>query len=74
VPRGWRSGAQRPGILEGWIGEMANDDCMEGVVAQTDDDVSVTTGQWQRVPHGPCVSGACVLILNTPFILGWFVL
>jgi hypothetical protein len=37
VPRSWRSGAQCSGILEGWIGEMANDDRMDGVVAQTCD-------------------------------------
>jgi hypothetical protein len=39
-------GAHRPRILEGWIGEMTNDDRVEGVVAQTCDDVNVTTGQW----------------------------
>ena len=34
------------GILEGWIGEIANDDHVEGMVAQTRDDVSVMTRQW----------------------------
>jgi hypothetical protein len=54
VPGGWSSGTQRRRILEGWIGEMANDDHVEGMVAQTRDDVSVTTGSGQHVSRGPC--------------------
>ena len=46
MPGGWSSDAQRPEILEGWIGEMANDDHVEGMVAQTCDNVSMMTGQW----------------------------
>jgi hypothetical protein len=60
VPEGWSSGAQRPGILEGWIGEMANDDHVEVMVAQTCDDVSVMTGQWAtRVAWSVCVGCPC---------------
>jgi hypothetical protein len=33
---------------------MANDDHVEGMVAQTRDDVSVTTGSGQHVSRGPC--------------------
>ena len=46
MPEGWSSDAQCPGILEGWIGEMVNDDHAEGMVVQTRDDVSVMTRQW----------------------------
>jgi hypothetical protein len=60
MPGGWRSGAQRPRILEGWIGEMANDDRVEGMVAQTRDDVSVTTRQWAtRAAWSVCVGHLC---------------
>jgi hypothetical protein len=41
VPGDLCSGAQRPGILDGWICEMANDDRVEGVVAQTHTRVAV---------------------------------
>jgi hypothetical protein len=52
----YSSGAQRLGILEGWIGEMANDDHVEGMVAQTHGDVSVMIGQWAtRVTWFVCV-------------------
>jgi hypothetical protein len=41
MPSGWRSSVQRPRILGGWIGEMANDDRVECVVAQTRTRVAV---------------------------------
>jgi hypothetical protein len=59
----WRlsSGAMGAGILEGWIGEIANDDHVEGMVAQTRDDVSVMTRQWAtRVAWSVCVGCPCV--------------
>jgi hypothetical protein len=60
VPGGWNSGVQCPVILEGWIGEMANNDHVEGMVAQTCDDVSVMTGQWAtRVVWSVCVGRPC---------------
>jgi hypothetical protein len=39
---------------------MANDDHVEGMVAQTRDDMSVTTGSGQHVSRGPCESGVRV--------------
>jgi hypothetical protein len=39
----WRLAPWNPG---GWIGKMTNDDHVEGMVAQTRDDVSVMTRQW----------------------------
>jgi hypothetical protein len=61
VPDGWRSVTQRPGILDGWIGEMANDDRVKGVVAQIalvwwcGHDGWIYSGQ--HVLCGPCASG-----------------
>jgi hypothetical protein len=60
VPGDWSSDTQRPGILEGWIGEMANDDHEEGMVVQTCDDVSVMTRQWAtRVTWSVCIGRPC---------------
>jgi hypothetical protein len=53
-----------PNALESWIGEMANDDRVEGMVAQTRYDVSVMTGQWTtRVVWSVCAGRPCPALL-----------
>jgi hypothetical protein len=75
VHGGWRNGAQCPGILDGWIDEMANDDRVEDVVTQTRTHVEVWErwlGSGQRVLHDSCASVVHVLsptsLLATPTI------
>jgi hypothetical protein len=55
---------QHPRILDGWIGKMANNDHVEGVIAQTRTRVAVWAWRLcsgQRVLRSPCVSDIHVL-------------